>query len=85
MVTVIDFDTFTGCTSLTITTNNPIAIEYCKDKNIPVKSSENAKENYSIAYSKAKKVIKESYNYDNDDDFIIEDFLPFSKYMPFTD
>ena len=33
----------------------------------------------------AKKVIEESYNYDNDDDFIIEDFLPFSKYMPFTD
>ena len=72
-VTNIGRYAFYGCHSLTVTTNNPYVINYCKAYGIPVKSSENAKENYNIAYSKTKKVIKESYSYDNDDDFIIED------------
>ena len=85
-VTSIDNFAFDGCILLTIKTNNPITIEYCKYNNIPVKSSkENTEENYNSAYSKTKKAVKESYDYVNDSDFIIEDFLSFSKYMPFTD
>lgn len=81
----IDSDAFKNCPVLIIKTNNPYAIEYCEENNIPVKSSKNTKENYNIAYSKTKKAVEESCDYANDSDFVIEDFLPFSKYMPFTD